>query len=136
VLVDDVNVRDVAVADLTHPLLTAVLPEMNHAGRKWFVETVAKAGVALVAEFNAEPIGFAVVAPEDRSLNVYIDPRFHRCGVGQALSEAALREAHAGRGFAVVTARARPGSGGAALAARLGFRLTSASPDEERYEHP
>lgn len=132
---DDVIVREVVLADLTHPLLSGVLPGMNAAGRQWFMDTVAKTGVALVAEVHGQPIGIVVVPPEDRSLNVYVDVRFHRRGVGRALSKAALRTAHVARGFAVVTARARPESGGAALADRLGFRITATSPAEHTYEH-
>jgi hypothetical protein len=86
-------------------------------------EAGLRGGAALTVLIDDAPVGIAIVAPADRSLNVYVAESVHRGGLGELVARKAISFGFE-RGLADVTARARPGTSGAGLAEKLGFRPT------------
>lgn len=60
-----------------------------------------------------------------REDTVYVDPRFHRCGIGQALLEAAIEAGRAHGIHALIAAIEASNEASLALHARLGFERCS-----------
>jgi hypothetical protein len=87
------------------------------------VADVAKSGAAACVFVDGEPVGAAIIASGDRSLNVLVHPSLHRGGLGELVARKAISLAF-DRGLPDLTARARPDTSGAGLAEKLGFRAT------------
>jgi hypothetical protein len=95
----------------------------------YILEDGAKGGAAACVLVDAQPVGAAIIASADRSLNVLVDPLLHRAGLGELVARKAISLAFE-RGLPDVTARARPGTSGAGLAKKLQFTQTGADARE------
>jgi GNAT superfamily N-acetyltransferase len=127
--------REPTALDLAHPVFQGVMP-LNAQGRGWFISTKVLRGAVLFAFDGADLVGHCIVEPDEASAFLLVHPKWQKVGVGTALAQATVDLALK-KGFKSVNARARPGTGGAAVAARLAFRQTVTLPSGELlYEYP